>query len=27
MSFWLSEALNEVRDLLLPTIEGPKAKL
>lgn len=27
MSFWLSEALNEVRDLLLPTVEGPKAKL
>ena len=27
MSFWLNEALNEVRDLLLPTLEGPKAKL
>ncbi len=27
MSFWLNEALNEVRDLLLPTVEGPKAKL
>ena len=27
MSFWLSEAANEIRDLLLPTVEGPKAKL
>lgn len=27
MSFWLSEAANEIRDLLLPTTEAPKAKL
>ena len=27
MSFWLNEAANDIRDLLLPTLEGPKAKL
>lgn len=27
MSFFLSESANEIRDLLLPTTEGPKAKL
>ncbi len=27
MSFWLNEAANEMRDLLLPTTEAPKAKL
>ena len=27
MSFWLNEAANEIRDLLLPTTEAPKAKL
>ncbi len=26
-SFWLNEAANEIRDLLLPTTEAPKAKL
>lgn len=27
MSFYLNEAAGDLRDLLLPTIEGPKAKL
>ena len=27
MSFWLNEAAGDIRDLLLPTMEGPKAKL
>lgn len=27
MSFFLNEAAGDVRDLLLPTLEGPKAKL
>ncbi|EON63713.1 carnitine O-acetyltransferase [Coniosporium apollinis CBS 100218] len=27
MAFWLSEAANEIRDLLVPTLEAPKAKL
>ena len=27
MSFWLNEAAGDIRDLLLPTTEGPKAKL
>ena len=27
MSFYLSEAAGELRDLLLPTLEAPKAKL
>ncbi|KAL8826294.1 MAG: hypothetical protein Q9191_003889 [Dirinaria sp. TL-2023a] len=27
MSFWLNEAANDIRDLLLPTLEAPKAKL
>ncbi len=27
MSFYLNEAANEMRDLLLPTLEPPKAKL
>jgi hypothetical protein len=27
MSFYLAEAANDVRDLLLPTLETPKPKL
>ena len=27
MSFWLNEAAGDIRDLLLPMTEGPKAKL
>ena len=27
MSFFLNEAAGDIRDLLLPTTEGPKAKL
>lgn len=27
MSFYLNEAASDLRDLLMPTIEGPKAKL
>lgn len=27
MSFYLNEAAGDIRDLLLPGIEGPKAKL
>ena len=27
ISFWLNEAANDLRDLLLSTTEGPKAKL
>jgi carnitine O-acetyltransferase len=27
MSFYLNEAAGDIRDLLLPTVEGPKAKL
>ena len=27
MSFFLNEAAGDIRDLLLPTSEGPKAKL
>jgi len=27
MSFYLSEAASEIRDLLMPTLEAPKAKL
>lgn len=27
MSFYLNEAAGDIRDLLLPTLEAPKAKL
>jgi len=27
MSFYLSEAANDIRDVLMPTLEPPKAKL
>lgn len=27
MSYYLNEAANDMRDLLLPTLESPKAKL
>lgn len=27
MSFYLNEAAGEIRDLMLPTVEPPKAKL
>lgn len=27
MSFYLQEAANDVRDIMLPTLEHPKAKL
>lgn len=27
MSYYINEAANDLRDLLLPTIEPPKAKL
>ena len=27
MSYYLNEAANDMRDLLLPTLEAPKAKL
>lgn len=27
LSFWINEAAGEIRDLLLPTVEGPTAKL
>jgi len=27
MSFYLNEAANDVRDMLLPSMETPKAKL
>jgi carnitine O-acetyltransferase len=27
MSFYLSEAAGEIRDLMVPTLEAPKAKL
>ena len=27
MSFFLNEAAGEIRDILLPTLEAPKAKL
>lgn len=27
LSHWLNEAAGEIRDLMLPTIEGAKAKL
>ena len=27
MSFWLSEAASEIRDLLLPSMDASKAKL
>ncbi len=27
MSFFLNEAAGDIRDLLLPTVEAPKAKL
>jgi carnitine O-acetyltransferase len=27
MSFYINEAANEMRDLLLPTLEAPKPKL
>lgn len=27
MSYYINEAANDIRDLLLPTLEPPKAKL
>lgn len=27
MSFYLSEAASEMRDMLMPTLEAPKAKM
>lgn len=27
MSYYINEAANDMRDLLLPTLESPKAKL
>jgi carnitine O-acetyltransferase len=27
MSFYLNEAAGDIRDLMLPTLEAPKAKL